>query len=115
MEILASNCHNVAADEMGNVCLPETFEVENGVVSTTHSNPGADNIEDPEVLLLEDESMIVNTKKRAFDEDSEDSQSPSKKLAVRSSSEALEDTVLFSSSLAEAMVIDTTWEETGEK
>lgn len=109
------NGHNVAADEPGNICLSGTFPVENGVVSTTNITPAADNIRDSEDLHLEDGSMTVNSKKRAFDEDPNKLQSPSKKLAVRSSSEALVDAVLFSSSLAEAMVIDTTWEETGDK
>lgn len=112
MEILANNCHTVA-DELGSVCLPDTFEVEDGLVTPGAS--GADNIGNPGGLRLEDESVIANTKKRAFDEDSKDLQSPSKKLAVRSSSDALVDSVLFNTSLAEAMVIDTTWEEIGEK
>jgi len=86
MEILANNGRIVAADDMGNVCLSETFEDENGVVCTTYSTPGANNIEVLGLLRLEDESMIVNSKKRAFDEESKDLQSPAKKLAVRSSS-----------------------------
>lgn len=110
-----NNGHNVAADEPENVCLLGAFPVENGAVSITDFIPAADNVRDSGDLHLEDESMTVNSKKRAFDEDPNGLQSPSKKLAVRSSPEALVDAVLFSSSLAEAMVIDTTWEESGEK
>jgi len=124
MEILVNNGHT-NANEAGDSGLPDTCEVEdrlceNGLLGNNHSVFAADtgNMVDPSGMDLEDVSMKVNTKKRAFDEDSKDLHSPSKKLAMRSSSDALiaeGDSAVMSSPLSEAMNIDTTQEEAGER
>jgi hypothetical protein len=122
MEILANNGHSMA-NEVGNAGLPDICQVEdglfeNGLLTTTHSAFGDDSMVDPSGVYLEDESTKVDTKKRAFDEESKDLHIPSKKPAVRSSSDALiaeVDPVPISSSVTEAMIIDATEEETGER
>ena len=122
MEILANNGHNMAT-EVGNAGLPDICQVEdglfeNGLLTTTHSTFDSDNMVDSSGVYLEDENMKVDTKKRAFDEESKDLHIPSKKPAVRSSSDALMaeiDPVLISSPLTGAMIIDATEEERVER
>lgn len=122
MEILANNGHGMA-NEVGNAGLPDICQVEdglfeNGLLTTTHSAFGADNIVDPSGVYLEDESTKVDTKKRAFDEESRDLHIPSKKPAVRSSSDSLIaeiDPAPIISPLTEAMIIDATEDETEER
>lgn len=122
MEILTSNGHS-NANEAGNAVLPDTYQVEdglceNGLLGNNHSALDADNVVDPSGMDLEDVSMKANTKKRAFEEESKDLHSPSKKIAMRSSSDALIagiDSAVICSSLTEAMNIDTTREEARER
>lgn len=117
MEILVDNGHT-NANEAGNAALLDTCQVEdssceNGLLENNHSALVADNMVDPS---LEDMRMRVNTKKRAFDEESKDLHSPSKKLPMRLSSDALiaeVDTAVISFPLTEAMNIDTTREGEG--
>jgi len=122
MEILVNNGHT-NAHEAGNADVPDTCEVEdrlceNGSLGNNQSALVADtgNMVDSSGMDLEDVSMKVNTKKRAFDEDSKDLHSPSKKLTMRSSSDVLiaeVDSAAISSPLTEAINIDTTREEPG--
>lgn len=109
METLANNGHS-NADEADNV--------ENGLLENNHSALVSDNVVGPSGMDLEDVNVKVNTKKRAFDEESKALHSPSKKLAVTSSSDALiagVDSTVISSPLTEAMNIDSTREEAGER
>lgn len=69
MEILVNNCY-IVVDELGSVCLLDIFEVEDGLV--IFGVLGVDNIGNFGGLCLEDESVIVNIKKRVFDEDLKD-------------------------------------------
>lgn len=122
MEILANNGHSMV-NEVGNAGLPDICQVEdglyeNGLLTTTHGTFGAENMVDPSDVYLEDESMKIDTKKRAFAEESKDLHIPSKKPAVRSPSDGLIaeiDPALSSSPLTEAMVIDAMDKETGER
>ncbi|XP_024365331.1 uncharacterized protein [Physcomitrium patens] len=112
MEILANNGHEVA-DRVGDVGLSGACEVENGLMTATTSALAGDRIGDPNSLHLEDESEIVSTKKRAFDEGLKELRSPAKKLAVRGSSDVEVNSVLLNSSVGDAMLIDTAWGEPG--
>lgn len=122
MEIPVNNGHTKAS-EAGNADLPDTSQAEdrlceNGSLGNNQSALVADtgNMVEPSGMDLEDASMKVNTKKRAFDEDSKDLHSPSKKLAMRSSSDVLiveVDSAVISSPSTEAVNIDTTQELAG--
>ncbi|KAG0595237.1 hypothetical protein M758_UG152100 [Ceratodon purpureus] len=122
MEILANNGHSLA-NEVGDACLPGICEVEdglieNGLLTSTHSDFSVNNIVDPSGVHLEDESTKVDTKKRAFDEESKDLHIPCKKPAVRSSVDTLIaeiDPASVGSFLTEAMVIEASEEETGKR
>ncbi|KAG0574920.1 hypothetical protein KC19_VG302900 [Ceratodon purpureus] len=120
MEILANNGHSMA-NEVGNagrriICQVEDGLFENESLTSTQSDFGADHIADSSRAYLEDEGMKVDTKKRSFDEVSKDLHIPSKKPAVRSSSDTLAaevDPMSISSPLTEA--IDASEDETGER
>lgn len=115
MEISANNGHTIAS-EAGNGGLPDTLQAddsarESELLKNNSSASVTDNMD------LDDMRMTVNTKKRAFDEESKSLHSPSKKLAISSSLGAVNSdmvSVLNNLPSKEAMNIDSTQEDDGE-
>lgn len=115
MEISANNGHTIAS-EAGNGGLQNTSQVDDSArESELLKNKSSPFVADR--MESDDMRMTVNTKKRAFGEESKNLHSPSKKPAICSSLGAVNSdmvSVLNNFSSREAMNIDSTQEEDGD-